>query len=132
MTTNVPPVTPTSTTRLIVAMVSNRLGVKREEIYARRRARDVLHARYIAIWLLRTETPAGARSLPWIGSQFGRDHTSILNALRKVDDWRQYSPAFRLKSDKVREDVRQMLRMRRAHMLEAGSQPAAEVQHEPV
>ena len=131
----VPPVTPTSTTRLIVAMVATRLKVTREDILNGRRHRKVVKARNLVAWLLRMETVKGGMSLPWIGQQLGRDHSSIHYALRMVLEWRQEDPFFFELSEKLRADVAQMLRMRRAHLLgpqaQSDAPTATEARHEP-
>jgi chromosomal replication initiation ATPase DnaA len=47
-----------------------------------RRTRDMVLPRHVAMYLVRTETPA---SLPVIGDAFGeRDHTTVLHAVRKI------------------------------------------------
>ncbi len=49
-----------------------------------RRTRSVVHPRQIAMYLAKSMTP---RSLPEIGRRFGgRDHTTVLHAVRKIED----------------------------------------------
>ena len=57
-----------------------RLG--REEMLSTRRARAVARPRQIAMYLAKTLT---SRSLPDIGRRFGRDHSTVLHAVRTVE-----------------------------------------------
>jgi chromosomal replication initiator protein len=52
-----------------------------------RRARAVARPRQVAMWLSKQHT---TRSLPEIGRKFGgRDHTTVIHAVRKIDELRQ-------------------------------------------
>jgi chromosomal replication initiator protein len=52
-----------------------------------RRARAVARPRQVAMWLSKQLT---TRSLPEIGRKFGgRDHTTVIHAVRKIDELRQ-------------------------------------------
>lgn len=66
--------------RFLVAYAALRTGVKQREILSDSRSRDVIPARYYAIGLVFQHTQG---SLPQIGKAFGRDHSTILHALRK-------------------------------------------------
>ncbi len=57
-----------------------RLGC--EEMLSTRRARAVARPRQIAMYLAKSLTP---RSLPDIGRRFGRDHSTVLHAVRTVE-----------------------------------------------
>ena len=61
-----------------------RLG--RDEMLSTRRARSVARPRQIAMYLAKSLTP---RSLPDIGRRFGRDHTTVLHAVRTVERLRR-------------------------------------------
>lgn len=57
--------------------------VSRIEMLASRRTASIVRARHVAMYVSKTET---LRSLPEIGRRFGgRDHTSVLHAVRKVE-----------------------------------------------
>ena len=52
-----------------------------------RRARNIARPRQVAMYLSKQFT---ARSLPEIGRKFGgRDHTTVMHAVRKVEDLRR-------------------------------------------
>jgi chromosomal replication initiator protein len=61
--------------------VCARFGLSREQMQSPNRARIVSRPRQIAMFLAREMT---GLSLPRIGRHFGRDHTTILYAARKI------------------------------------------------
>jgi chromosomal replication initiator protein len=66
----------------ILRVVSKHYGVTRSDILSKRRHRSVVWPRQIGMWLAKNLT---ARSLPEIGRRFGgRDHTTVLHAIRKI------------------------------------------------
>ncbi len=75
--------------------VATHFGLRVADLRARNRARHVTLARQVAMYLCRRR--AGA-SLPEIGRRFGRDHTTVLHAERRI-----------AKLAKVEPDVRETL-----------------------
>jgi len=65
--------------------VCRHFGIKKAELHVNRRSREIVNRRQIAMWLMR-ELCVHA-SLPMIGRYFGKDHTTILNAERRVQSW---------------------------------------------
>lgn len=65
----------------IIRRVAAAFGVSEKELLGPSRLRNVLRARQVAMYL--TRELAGL-SLPRIGAAFGRDHTTVLHACRKV------------------------------------------------
>jgi chromosomal replication initiator protein len=62
-------------------------NLKQADLLCERRTRSLARPRQIAMWLCRKHTP---RSFPDIGARFGgRDHTTVLHAVRKVDELMQ-------------------------------------------
>jgi chromosomal replication initiation ATPase DnaA len=60
------------------------------EMSSDRRARKVARPRQVAMWLCKQLT---TRSLPDIGQRFGgRDHTTVLHAIRRINDLRLEDP----------------------------------------
>jgi chromosomal replication initiator protein len=58
--------------------------VSKTELLSNRRTRTIVKPRQIAMYLAKVMTP---RSLPEIGRRFGgRDHTTVLHAVRKIED----------------------------------------------
>ena len=54
-----------------------------KEEFAEGRARNVARPRQIAMYLAKQLT---SRSLPEIGRKFDRDHTTVMHAVRKVEE----------------------------------------------
>lgn len=68
----------------IQRVVAKHYNVSRQELVSSRRTRVVVMPRQIAMYLSKTLTP---RSFPEIGRRFGgRDHTTVLHAVRKIED----------------------------------------------
>lgn len=85
------PITP-QPLAVYVRRASEVFGVSVRDIISDRRPRDVVEARHAAIWAARYGTPY---SLPRIGRFFRRDHTSIIHAVRKVDQRVKTDVAYR-------------------------------------
>ena len=67
----------------ILRTVSNHFNVSRSDILSARRTASVVKPRQIAMYLSKVMT---LRSLPDIGRRFGgRDHTTVLHAVRKIE-----------------------------------------------
>tara|TARA_R110000787_G_scaffold16622_25_gene50806 strand:- start:55291 stop:56715 length:1425 start_codon:yes stop_codon:yes gene_type:complete len=82
--------------------VAEHFNIKFAEMVSARRARAVARPRQIAMYLSKHLT---ARSLPEIGRHFGgRDHTTVMHAVKKVDELRAADPSFA-------EDVELLRRM---------------------
>ena len=86
----------------ILKFVSRHYNVTRTDILSARRTRSIVRPRQIAMYLAKTMTP---RSLPEIGRRFGgRDHTTVLHAVRKIE-------GERAKDDKLSEELDIIRRM---------------------
>lgn len=82
--------------------VAEHFNVKVSDMHSARRSRAVARPRQIAMYLSKLLTP---RSLPEIGRKFGgRDHTTVMHAVRKVEELRSADPSFA-------EDVELLRRM---------------------
>jgi chromosomal replication initiator protein len=67
----------------IQKLVATHFNVSRADILSSRRTANVVRPRQIAMYLSKTMT---LRSLPEIGRRFGgRDHTTVLHAVRKIE-----------------------------------------------
>lgn len=68
----------------IIKSVANAFGVRITELKSKKRTRNIVMPRQIAMYLIRKLTPL---SLPEIGEVFGgMDHTSVLHGIRKVEN----------------------------------------------
>ncbi len=63
--------------------VSEYFNISVKEMQSSRRARNVARPRQIAMYLAKQLT---SRSLPEIGRKFDRDHTTVMHAVRKVEE----------------------------------------------
>ena len=77
----------------IQKLVASHYSVSRADILSSRRTAAVVKPRQVAMFLAKVLTP---RSLPEIGRRFGgRDHTTVLHAVRKIEALVQNNPALR-------------------------------------
>ena len=82
--------------------VSEHFNVRVTDMHSARRARAVARPRQVAMYLSKQLT---ARSLPEIGRKFGgRDHTTVMHAVRKIEELKSLDPGFS-------EDVELLRRM---------------------
>jgi chromosomal replication initiator protein len=82
--------------------VAQHFNIRTSDMHSARRARSVARPRQVAMYLAKQLT---ARSLPEIGRKFGgRDHTTVMHAVKKVDELREHDPSFA-------EDVELLRRM---------------------
>ncbi len=54
-----------------------------DDILRRDRSKSVCEARHVAIWLARRKF---GLSYPELGREFGRDHTTCLSAVKRIDE----------------------------------------------
>ena len=74
----------------IQKIVAEHYGLKQSDLVSERRARAVARPRQAAMWLAKSLT---TRSYPDIGRRFGgRDHTTVLHAVRKIEELKVSDP----------------------------------------
>jgi chromosomal replication initiator protein len=77
----------------ILRVVMKHFGVNRSDLLSSRRNRSIVRPRQIGMYLAKSLT---ARSLPEIGRRFGgRDHTTVLHAIRKIESLLQDDASLR-------------------------------------
>ncbi len=82
--------------------VAAHFNIRTSDMHSARRARSVARPRQVAMYLSKQLT---TRSLPEIGRKFGgRDHTTVMHAVRKVEELRESDNSFA-------EDVELLRRM---------------------
>ncbi|HXF32789.1 MAG TPA: chromosomal replication initiator protein DnaA [Solirubrobacterales bacterium] len=87
----------------IQQQVAERFGISRAELIGSSRAATPLRARQVAIYLTRELTDL---SLPQIGRLYGgRDHTTVLNSLRRVEAGLGEDEALSQKVDELRAAI---------------------------
>jgi chromosomal replication initiator protein len=72
---------PEITSATIKAQTAQYFGISIDDLVGSSRSRVLVNARQIAMYLCRELTE---QSLPKIGQQFGRDHTTVMHAERKI------------------------------------------------
>ena len=76
----------------IQKQVANHFNIRLSDMHSARRARSVARPRQVAMYLAKQLT---ARSLPEIGRKFGgRDHTTVMHAVKKVDELKGLDSGF--------------------------------------
>ncbi len=82
--------------------VAAHFNIRTSDMHSARRARSVARPRQVAMYLAKQLT---SRSLPEIGRKFGgRDHTTVMHAVKKVEELRERDASFA-------EDVELLRRM---------------------
>ena len=72
--------------------VAEYFNIRFNDMISVRRSRVVARPRQVAMYLSKTFTP---KSLPEIGRMFGgRDHTTVMHAIKKVQELCKYDPSF--------------------------------------
>ncbi|MBO0707242.1 MAG: chromosomal replication initiator protein DnaA [Candidatus Dormibacteraeota bacterium] len=72
----------------IQQVVADYYGISLEDMKSKRRDKHIVFPRQVAMYLIREETPS---SLPVIGQAFGRDHTTALHSIDKIQTEAQES-----------------------------------------
>ncbi len=86
----------------ILRKVADHYNLRMSDLLSARRARAVARPRQVAMYLAKTLT---SKSLPDIGRRFGgRDHTTVIHAVRRIEELRQTD-------SQIAEDVELLRRM---------------------
>ncbi len=87
----------------ILKTVAVELNVKSSEIKSKSRARVIVYARRIAIYLTRELTPL---SMPQIAKYFGmKDHTAVSHTMKKINSLFENDEDFKIKIDELRNKL---------------------------
>lgn len=87
----------------IFNVINKKYGIRREELVSSRRTKEIASARHIAIYLIRTVTEM---SLPNIGKQFNRDHSTVMSSLEIIGNRIDNNPVFRSEIEDMIKEVR--------------------------
>lgn len=86
----------------VLAFIVKRFGITLLDMTSERRTANLVKPRQIAMWLAKDITK---RSLPYIGTRMGgRDHTTILHGIRKIERLRECDPTMREETDQIKAD----------------------------
>lgn len=95
---------PTVSPQRIQEMVARRWRVKPEALSSKRRTKDLTVPRQVAMYLIKETL---GTSLVQIGALFGgRDHSTVIHSLKKVEEGMAKDPAFRKQVDEARAEVK--------------------------
>jgi chromosomal replication initiator protein len=87
----------------IVNFISNELNVKPSDIRSKKRHKNIVSARRIAIYLARKLTPS---SMPQIAVYFGmKDHTAISHSMRKINEIIESDDNFKLLLEELENKI---------------------------
>ncbi len=87
----------------IIKSVSEFYQVSKADLFSARRHRSIVRPRQIGMYLAKLLT---SRSLPEIGRRFGgRDHTTVLHAVRKIDDLLKKDPVLADEVARLKREV---------------------------
>lgn len=75
----------------ILHTVSSHYNITIEDMKSRKRVSNIASARHVAVYIIKKLTD---RSLPAIGREFNRDHTTIINSIDTVEKRLASDPAF--------------------------------------
>jgi chromosomal replication initiator protein len=85
--------------------VARRFNVERSDLLSARRTASVVRPRQIAMYLAKVMT---FRSLPEIGRRFGgRDHTTVLHAVRKIEALMKTQAALAAEIDALKDELKE-------------------------
>jgi chromosomal replication initiator protein len=88
----------------IQELVARRWRVKPEALASKRRTKDLTVPRQVAMYLIKETL---GTSLVRIGEMFGgRDHSTVIHSIRKVEEDMARDPDFRQRVDDARDEVR--------------------------
>tara|TARA_B100001540_G_C15513749_1_gene509284 strand:- start:268 stop:657 length:390 start_codon:yes stop_codon:yes gene_type:complete len=77
----------------VLRTISGHFNVTKQDILSSRRHKTIVYPRQIGMYLAKVLT---TRSLPEIGRKFGgRDHTTVLHAVRKIEKLIKTNPSIR-------------------------------------
>ncbi|MEI6417475.1 MAG: helix-turn-helix domain-containing protein [Sphingomonadales bacterium] len=80
----------------VIAMIAAEHDVPSAMLLGDRRAVNYARPRFYLAWVLHQ---VGGYSMTRVGSMLGRDHSSIMNALRRVSEWRRTDDICRQHTD---------------------------------
>lgn len=87
---------------VLTELVANFMDVDVADMMGRSQRKSVATARHVLAWALRQQ----GKSYPEIGAALGRDHTTILSALRSIERRRASDPELARTLDELAETIR--------------------------
>lgn len=88
----------------IFTAVSLKYQIPKEDIKSRRQTGEVVNARHICIYLIRSLTDL---TLSQVGGLFSRDHTTAMSSFRKIEKKISSDPSFEAEMNELISDVKE-------------------------
>ncbi|MCI8331285.1 MAG: chromosomal replication initiator protein DnaA [Clostridiales bacterium] len=88
----------------VISSVSKKYGVSEEEIRGKKRNQEIVRARNIAIYIIRNIT---SLSLPKIGLEFDRNHTTIMSSLSVIENEIKNKPLLELEIEELTKEIKE-------------------------
>lgn len=93
---------PEVTAKKIVETVSKKYGIPTEEIYGRKRTKPISNARNVSIYIIRKIT---SLSLTSIAQIFDRDHTTVMSAVKSVNEEIKTNPLIEIEINEMIKEI---------------------------
>ncbi len=86
----------------ILYAVGEKYGVEIEDLIGKKRTKEIAWARHVAIYVMREKTDM---SLPAIGTEFGRDHTTVLSSHKIIEKEIAQNPSFAVEMNELINEI---------------------------
>lgn len=86
----------------IIYTVAEKYGVEEEDLRGKKRMKEIAWARHVAIYIMREKTDM---SLPAIGNEFGRDHTTVLSSYKIIEKEIADNPSFAVEINELINEI---------------------------
>ena len=94
------------TPELIVTTVAGHFGLSEEDMYSKKRSREIANARQVAMFLMRDMAQMSTTA---VGRVFGgRDHTTVMHGCSKVEEGMRSDPQLKRQVEQLKTEIRSL------------------------
>lgn len=86
----------------ILYTVAEKYGVDVDDLKGKKRTKEIAWPRHVAIYIMREKTDM---SLPAIGTEFGRDHTTVLSSHKLIEKEISENPSFAVEINELINEI---------------------------
>ncbi len=86
----------------ILYTVGEKYGVEVDDLIGKKRTKEIAWARHVAIYIMREKTDM---SLPAIGNEFGRDHTTVMSSHKTIEKEIAHNPSFAVEMNELINEI---------------------------
>lgn len=86
----------------VLYTVAEKYGVEVDDLKGKKRTKEIAWARHVAIYIMREKTDM---SLPAIGNEFGRDHTTVLSSHKIIEKEIAQNPSFAVEMNELINEI---------------------------